>query len=117
MQFQIEPLGVSVDLNNKYNCGVSGCTNNLLPGCPKELKELNSAGQLVVCMSSCAVFKTDEYCCGGDHGTPETCPTDSWAVNSARYFKDNCPGAYSYAYDDQASTYICTTNAYRITFT
>ncbi|KAJ9585054.1 hypothetical protein L9F63_020609, partial [Diploptera punctata] len=61
---QIEPIGESVDPNNPYRCGVAGCTNDLLPGCPDELKEYNGAGELVVCKSACAAYATDEYCCG-----------------------------------------------------
>ncbi|PSN38882.1 hypothetical protein C0J52_18971 [Blattella germanica] len=112
---QIQPVNLGVDPNNQYGCGVSGCTNNLNPGCPEGLKVYNGAGQVVACKSSCLAYNTDQYCCRGDFGTPQTCNINSWPVNSASYFKANCPGAYSYAYDDTTSTYTCTDSAYRIT--
>jgi hypothetical protein len=115
---QIIALGGVPDSNNPYSCQTAGCTVNLLPNCPDELRVTNSAGQTVACRSSCNKFGTDEYCCAGAHNTPSTCNPDTWAVNSAAYFKRNCPNAYSYAYDDPSSTYTCPQNnvGYKIVF-
>jgi hypothetical protein len=91
---------------------------NLLPNCPNELQVKNSAGQTVACRSSCNKFGTDEYCCAGQFNNPNICNPSKWEVNSASYFKRNCPNAYSYAYDDGSSTYICQHNnvGYKIVF-
>lgn len=36
-----------------------------------------------------------------------SCPSTRWSVN----FKNQCKGAYSYAYDDNTSTYSCDSQA------
>ncbi|XP_069691222.1 uncharacterized protein [Periplaneta americana] len=113
---QIQPVNKGVDPNNPYGCGVAGCTASLNAGCPEGLKVYNGAGQVVACKSSCLAYNTDQYCCRGSYGTPQTCNPNDWPVNSASYFKQNCPAAYSYAYDDTTSTYTCTDTAYRIIF-
>ncbi|PSN48793.1 hypothetical protein C0J52_07039 [Blattella germanica] len=114
---QIQPVNKGQDASNKYKCGVAGCKNNLNTNCPNGLRVKNGAGQTVACKSSCLAYNTDQYCCRGSYGTPQTCNTKNWAVNSATYFKSNCPNAYSYAYDDTTSTYTCTDSAYKITRT
>ncbi|KHN12734.1 Pathogenesis-related protein 5 [Glycine soja] len=52
------------------------------------------------------------YCCTGDHNTPQTCPPTHYS----EIFKNACPTAYSYAYDDASSTCTCSGSDYRITF-
>jgi hypothetical protein len=115
---QIISLGGVPDQNNQYSCQTAGCTVNLLSNCPDVLKVKNSAGQTVACMSSCNKFATDEYCCAGEYNNPNICDPSTWEVDSASYFKRNCPNAYSYAYDDGSSTYICPHNnvGYKIVF-
>ncbi|KAL3524548.1 hypothetical protein ACH5RR_017382 [Cinchona calisaya] len=72
----------------------NGCTRG--PQCTADingqcLNELRAPGG---CNNPCTVFKTDEYCCNsGSCG-----PTDY-----SRFFKNNCPDAYSYPKDDQTS--------------
>ncbi|KAJ9585053.1 hypothetical protein L9F63_020608 [Diploptera punctata] len=112
---QAQPVNKGVG-SSQYDCGTAGCTANLDPGCPEQLKVYGSSGSVVACSSSCTKYATDQYCCRNAYGTPATCNINDWAVNSASYFKANCPGAYSYAYDDTTSTYTCTDSAYRITF-
>ena len=114
--FQAGPVNKGPSGGNQYDCGVSGCQADLDPGCPDELRILGSSGSTVACASSCTKFATDQYCCRNAYGTPDTCHINEWAVNSASYFKANCPGAYSYAYDDTTSTYTCTDSAYRVSF-
>jgi len=97
---------------NKYSCGIAGCTSDLNLTCPPELQVKNSAGQVVSCMSACMKFNTSQYCCTGPNGTPATCPP----TNYSNLFKAACPDAYSYAYDDQSSTYICKNASYQIIF-
>jgi hypothetical protein len=44
-------------------------------------------------------FSTTQYCCTGSYGSPQTCRTTSFS----RLFKNACPRAYSYAYDDPST--------------
>uniref|UniRef100_A0A8W8IBW5 Uncharacterized protein n=1 Tax=Magallana gigas TaxID=29159 RepID=A0A8W8IBW5_MAGGI len=57
---------------------------------------------VVACKSACLAFGNPEYCCSGAHNTPQTCPNFN-----AQTFKNACPQAYSYAYDDHKSTFTC----------
>jgi len=95
------------DPNNAYDCGIPGCTTDLNAICPSELKVIGPKGNVVACMSACEKFNTDEYCCRGAHGTPDTCKSTDWPVNYPAIFKKACPTAYSYAYDDTTSTFTC----------
>ncbi|KAH0837588.1 hypothetical protein AYO21_05078 [Fonsecaea monophora] len=54
------------------------------------------------CLSACAKWNKAKYCCTGDHGTPATCSPSLYSQQA----KKLCPDAYSYAYDDQTSTFI-----------
>lgn len=65
------------------------------------------AGWTVSCMSACMKFNTDQYCCRGAHDQPHTCKARDWPVNYPAIFKSACPDAYSYAYDDETSTFTC----------
>jgi hypothetical protein len=87
-----------------YMCDTVGCTKDLLPNCPPELQVKSAAGTLVQCLSACSKFSTDAYCCRGAYGSgPQACPPTSYS----KLFKDACPWAYSYAYDDIASLDQC----------
>ncbi|XP_064617292.1 uncharacterized protein LOC135481389 [Liolophura sinensis] len=88
--------------SGQYYCAVAGCERDLNSMCPGEL-QIHHGGRTVACQSACAKFNTDAFCCRGSHGTPQTCPTFSFA----QAFKKACPLAYSYAYDDKASTFTC----------
>ncbi|KAK3025667.1 hypothetical protein RJ639_041959 [Escallonia herrerae] len=60
-----------------------------------------------------ADFFDDRYCCSGAYGTPSTCRPTLYS----RVFKDACPRAYSYSFDDVSSTFTCDSGAhYLITF-
>ncbi|KAJ4513002.1 hypothetical protein HRR78_002849 [Exophiala dermatitidis] len=54
------------------------------------------------CLSACAKWNKAKYCCTGDHSTPATCSPSLYSTQA----KKVCPDAYSYAYDDQTSTFI-----------
>lgn len=102
----VRPSGGSGD------CQYAGCVADLNGSCPKELQVMDSGGRVVACKSACAAFNTQEYCCTGEHSTPGTClPTDY-----SKMFKNACPSAYSYAYDDASSTCTCAGSDYLITF-
>ncbi|KAM5564804.1 pathogenesis-related thaumatin-like protein 3.5 [Rosa sericea] len=95
------------------DCQYAGCVTDLNANCPPELRVTDSgSGVVVACKSACEAFNAPEFCCTGDHATPQTCsPTQYSAM-----FKSACPTAYSYAYDDATSTCTCTGSDYLITF-
>ncbi|KAL4605618.1 hypothetical protein ACB092_09G042700 [Castanea dentata] len=84
-------------------CKASSCLANVNAACPAELQVKGSDGSVIACKSACIAFNQPRYCCTGANNTLETCPpTDySWI------FENQCPQAYSYAYDDQNSTFTC----------
>ena len=94
-----------------YSCTTAGCTVDLNPECPEDLKILNGSN-VVACKSSCVAYNRDDYCCRGAFNNPNVCKSSP----SARHFKRNCPGAYSYAYDGGTSTYTCQNTDYQIIF-
>jgi hypothetical protein len=96
----------------KYDCGSPGCTSDLNATCPAALQVKNSSGAVIACNSACNYFNTDQYCCRNAYGTPSTCPPTSYS----QAFKAACPDAYSYAYDDTASTYTCIGGNYNVIF-
>ncbi|KAF6149669.1 hypothetical protein GIB67_017402 [Kingdonia uniflora] len=93
------------------NCQYAGCVNDLNTSCPSEL-QISESGQVVACKSACAAFNSPEFCCTGEHSTPATCSPTRYS----EMFKNACPSAYSYAYDDASSTCTCTGSDYLITF-
>lgn len=98
-------------LHGVGNCTVAGCDSDLRKNCPKELAT-NSGGKTVACRSACEVFDTDEYCCRGLYGNSAVCRPTYYS----KKFKDACPTAYSYAYDDPTSVFTCSGTDYVITF-
>ncbi|TXG52282.1 hypothetical protein EZV62_021451 [Acer yangbiense] len=105
-------VGVGVKaVGGTGDCQYAGCVTDLNLNCPVDL-QVKDSGSVVACKSACAAFNTPQFCCTGDHSTPETCsPT-----NYSQMFKDACPTAYSYAYDDASSTCTCSGSDYLITF-
>lgn len=104
------PMSVK-PINGKGNCSVAGCDGDLRLNCPSELS-VKSKGKTVACRSACDVFNTDEYCCRGVYGNPIVCQPTYYS----KKFKDACPTAYSYAYDDPTSIFTCAGTDYVITF-
>ncbi|KAJ4824496.1 hypothetical protein Tsubulata_026562 [Turnera subulata] len=103
-------LGVKA-LGGSGDCQSAGCVTDLNVNCPTELRVVDS-GSVVACKSACAQFNTPEFCCTGDHNTPQTCSPTPYS----EVFKNACPTAYSYAYDDASSTCTCSGSDYLITF-
>ncbi|KAJ3687867.1 hypothetical protein LUZ61_017031 [Rhynchospora tenuis] len=97
--------------NDGGNCSVAGCDGDLRLNCPNELA-VKFNGRTVACRSACDVFDTDQYCCRGLYGNSVTCQPTYYS----KIFKDACPAAYSYAYDDPTSIFICSDADYIITF-
>lgn len=53
------------------------------------------------CLSDCSLYHEAQACCAGIFQYPCTCmPSNPW-------FKEVCPGVYSYAYDDLAGHQSC----------
>ncbi|MGZ3420149.1 MAG: thaumatin family protein, partial [Polyangiales bacterium] len=94
-----------------YDCGDPSCTSDLNATCPTEL-QVKDGTHVIACLSACEKFGTDEYCCRGAYGKPETCPPTTYS----KTFKAACPTAYSYAYDDKTSTFTCKGKDYVIRF-
>ncbi|CAN6167803.1 unnamed protein product [Urochloa humidicola] len=92
-------------------CPVTGCVADLNDRCPAELRF--GQGPARACRSACEAFGTDEYCCSGQFGNPDTCRPSVYS----QVFKAACPRSYSYAYDDATSTFTCAGGTdYSITF-
>lgn len=95
------------------NCSAAGCDGDLRDDCPSELAvRAPGGGPAVACRSACDVFNTDVYCCRGVFGNAVTCQPTYYS----KKFKEACPGAYSYAYDDPTSIFTCTNADYIIAF-
>ncbi|PIA37123.1 hypothetical protein AQUCO_03000002v1 [Aquilegia coerulea] len=105
-------LPMSVTPLGRPGCRATACQANINSVCPPELS-VKSNGRTISCKSACVAFNQPQYCCLGEFATPDKChPT-----NYSRIFKNACPQAYSYAYDDRSSTFTCSGGAnYLITF-
>ncbi|KAL3845332.1 hypothetical protein ACJIZ3_002735 [Penstemon smallii] len=106
------PMLVVPQGGSGLNCTKTGCVGDLNDECPSELRVMSTGGEGVACKSACEAFRSDQYCCSGAHGTPDTCSPSRYS----EVFKSACPDAYSYAYDDRTSTFTCTGADYVITF-
>ena len=110
-------LPVTIAPQGGAGCTTAGCTANLDPGCPAELQQVDSSGNIVACLSSCSKFGGDQNCCTGSFDSASTCNPANFQVNSASYFKSGCPDAFSYAFDSVTSTFTCQgASGYVITF-
>ncbi|CAI0435655.1 unnamed protein product [Linum tenue] len=106
------PVLVSPQGGSGQNCSSTGCVVDLNGACPSDLKVVSEAGEGVACKSACEAFRQPQYCCDGAYATPDTCKPTSYSLA----FKNACPRAYSYAYDDKTSTFTCSSADYAITF-
>ncbi|KAL6899079.1 hypothetical protein ACP4OV_005737 [Aristida adscensionis] len=101
------------------NCAPTGCTADLNGACPADLRvaaaeSSPAGGGGVACKSACEAFGSAQYCCSGEFGSPGACKPSAYS----QFFKNACPRAYSYAYDDATSTFTCAggDTTYAITF-
>jgi hypothetical protein len=93
-------------------CPTVGCTSDLNAICPPALQQRDGSGRVVACRSDCEQYNTDSACC---RSGPDACHANPPA--DAHIFKQACPQAYSYAYDDATSTFTCQNQtAYTVTF-
>ncbi|CAE7187849.1 unnamed protein product [Rhizoctonia solani] len=103
----VDGFNLPVKISNTAGCKVSECTVNLNTDCPEPLKgPVDSSGTVAACKSACLAQisppSNSPSCCTGDFQTPATCPPSG--VEYYSYFKQRCPTAYVYAYDDSNDT-------------
>ncbi|KZW00524.1 Osmotin, thaumatin-like protein [Exidia glandulosa HHB12029] len=113
--------GTNVPLSvTAANCPTADCSADLNPGCPVELQAKDASGAIVGCKSACFANLDGNQadsanCCSGSHNTPATCPASG--VQDLPYFKNGCPNAYTFAYDDTAALKACSAKSdYTLTF-
>lgn len=92
-------------------CKSVTCHSELNKNCPDGL-EVRNKDRVVGCKSACMAFNKPEYCCTGEFNSPKKCQPSSYS----KVFKASCPQAYSYAYDDETSTFTCKGADYLIKF-
>lgn len=81
------------------------CARDINGDCPRELRTPGG------CNNARTVYKTAQYCCTGVNST--ACEPTVYSL----FFKDRCPDAYSYPYDDRTSTFTCPrANSYQVVF-
>ncbi|KAG5253555.1 Thaumatin protein [Salix suchowensis] len=110
--------GFNIPLSVIPQAGPSGCPSpscaaNVNAVCDSKLAVKGSDGTVIACKSACLAFNQPQFCCTGEFGTPDKC----LASNYTSIFKQQCPQAYSYAYDDKSSLFTCPSGSnYLITF-
>lgn len=92
-----------------YTCGAPSCS---MGSCPSDMAVTDSTGNVMSCMSSCSKTGSAQDCCSGSYNSPESCSPSSDALQ----VKSQCPDAYSFAYDDQKSTFECEATSYTVSF-
>ncbi|KAI3796832.1 hypothetical protein L1987_39518 [Smallanthus sonchifolius] len=109
----VDGFNLPISVVPEGGCPTTNCPTDINAKCPPEIAVKDRSGGTIGCKSACLAFQKPEYCCTGDHNRPETCPP----TNYSKFFKNLCPKAYSYAYDDRSSTFTCNTGRnYVITF-
>ncbi|GLU19760.1 hypothetical protein SLE2022_359880 [Rubroshorea leprosula] len=106
------PMMVTPQGGTGGNCSSAACSADLNEDCPVELKIADGSNEGVACKSACDAFGDAQYCCSGAYASPDTCKPSTYS----EFFKNACPKAYSYAYDDGTSTFTCAGADYIITF-
>lgn len=99
----VDGFNLPVSLAPIGQCSATSCAANVNTICPPELAVKESDGRVISCKSACLEFNQQQYCCTGDYATPEKCPPTKYSL----LFKNQCPQAYTYAYDDKTSTFAC----------
>ncbi|HEY2052906.1 MAG TPA: thaumatin family protein [Solirubrobacterales bacterium] len=92
----------SVDANGCLSPGE--CTSKVR--CPKALRVPRGSSDPVGCISPCARFGGNRYCCSGPFAA-HCSPARTWPVDYAKVFKRAEPFAYSWSGDDASSVFTC----------
>ncbi|XP_031261533.1 pathogenesis-related thaumatin-like protein 3.5 [Pistacia vera] len=98
-------------LSGKGNCSRAGCDGDLRQSCSSDLA-VKDNGKVVGCRSACDHFNTDEFCCRGMYGDLGSCSPS----NYSKSFKQVCPAASSYAFDNNSSVITCSGTDYIVAF-
>ncbi|GKV40872.1 hypothetical protein SLEP1_g48471 [Rubroshorea leprosula] len=107
------PLSITPQGGSGENCTTTSCGANINAVCPSDLAVRGSSGSIISCKSACVAFNQPQYCCTGMFNSSNTCKPTNYSM----IFKNECPHAYSYAYDDRSSLFSCTGSPnYLITF-
>ncbi|KAF8153129.1 thaumatin [Crassisporium funariophilum] len=137
----VDGYNLPMRISNNVNCPVADCAVDLGPNCPAPLKgPFDASGFPVGCRSACEAnldgnqrkFSASARYFASDCISrklsqlllrtiqhPQTCPASGVAYYS--YFKNACPRAYAYAYDEASGTALWTCNSalkayYTLTF-
>ncbi|KIK61377.1 hypothetical protein GYMLUDRAFT_581762 [Collybiopsis luxurians FD-317 M1] len=121
----VDGYNLPISITNNVGCPSPTCAVDLGPNCPAPLKgPFDSSGFPVGCKSACDANldgnpQNSANCCTGSHSTPATCPPSG--VQDYSYFKNACPDAYAYAYDESSESALWTCPAsksagYTVTF-
>ncbi|KAK7029384.1 hypothetical protein VNI00_014638 [Paramarasmius palmivorus] len=98
----VDGFNIPMAITNNMNCPDASCPVDLNQNCPEVLRgPTDSEGQAVGCNSDCLVDPNPSdspSCCTGSHSTPATCPPSR--IPHYSFFKNNCPRALAFAYDE-----------------
>ncbi|KAI0634866.1 Osmotin thaumatin-like protein [Trametes polyzona] len=100
----VDGFNIPMAITNNKACPFAGCVVDLNPNCEScpLVGPIDPSGAIVGCKSACFAGLGDPVnnpnCCTGTHNTPQTCPPSG--VEFYSYFKDSCPDAYVYPFDD-----------------
>ncbi|KAI3984561.1 hypothetical protein MKX01_040438 [Papaver californicum] len=109
----VDGFNLPASITPRGGCSSTTCSRNVNSVCPSVLSVRGADGSVIACKSACEALQQPQYCCTGSFNTPQTCPPTDYS----RIFKNACPQAYSYAYDDSTSTFTCDAGGnYVITF-
>ncbi|KAF2421115.1 Osmotin, thaumatin-like protein [Tothia fuscella] len=119
----LAPIGFNPYANNKQQfLGTSSSdplpfdnktsTKDISSWCPSDLliksaQEGKNNPQFKPCLSACSKTGSKYFCCTQDYNTPKKCGSNYYS----RAAKKVCPDAYSFAYDDDTSTFSVPTGA------
>ncbi|XVE88741.1 hypothetical protein DITRI_Ditri19aG0093200 [Diplodiscus trichospermus] len=107
------PASITLQGGSGTNCSGTSCAAKVNSVCPSNMAVRGSGGNTVACKSPCLAFNQPRYCCTGEFDSPQRCQPTNYSI----IFKNQCPEAYSYVYDDPTNTYSCTGGPdYVITF-
>ncbi|KAM7262549.1 hypothetical protein ACFE04_000232 [Oxalis oulophora] len=92
------PIGFSIPegVNCSWKRHGPSCSGDMINEiCPTELRDVGG------CLHPCTVFENDQFCCLKG---PSSCDSKEAYF---KFFKDACPEAYTYPYDDSATIFTC----------
>lgn len=92
----------SVDANGCLALGA--CTHEVR--CPKALRVPRSSRDPIGCISPCARFGGDRYCCRGRFAA-NCSPARTWPVDYSKFFKRAESFAYAWPGDDATNLFTC----------